>query len=503
MSQKKSGVLLSYLTLFSKIIIAFFYTPFLIRSIGDSEYGIFSIVGSLLAYIALVDFGINDTTLRYIISVKKDKSNTESKSILGSINIMYLLIGTVILVLGNVIYALIPKLFATSFTLTEVELTQKVFIASCVGLFFTLVFNPLGAILAAYERFVAIKVLELSSYLLTVILSVILLWQGYTILEVVWCTAFITILFIGIKMYWVWRVLKFPFYLTKFNKSYLKKMVSYAAPIFVVVIVEQIYWKLDNIIIGTIVSAAAVTIYAVGFFFQKYILNFATSISRVFIPSLISEISSNASTAVVTQSVIKIARMQLLIVVPVILVLSLFGLEFITLWLGDGYQIAYYVLLAAMIPFSIEIVGNVRNTVFQVNELYWYRSSVILVISFINIAVTILLLKYTGNIVYAALSTGVGLLVGYGVIHLIMKYKGLLDVYHFMKSVWFRGILPIVVLIIVGILINTVPASTWYMLAAKVSVFGTIYAGLFYSYYLNREEKAFMSKTLNKLKISK
>lgn len=277
-------------------------------------------------------------------------------------------------------------------------------------------------------------------------------------------------------------------------------MVGYAVPIFIVVIVEQIYWKLDNLLIGSIIGASAVAIYAIGFFFQKYILSFAQSFSRVFIPSFISEIESGADKQEITTTLIRIARLQILVVLPFIIGLSFFGKEFIQLWLGERYAQAYYVILFAVVPFSIEVVGNVRNTILQVKEMYWYRSIILFVIALLNIAATVILLKSTGNIVYAALSSGVSLFIGYILVHLILHTKSLIEIKRFFLEVWVK-VIPVLLVICLGAFgINLISAFGWLFLGLKIGIFAVIFTASIYWMYLNDEEKNHIAKLFAKLK---
>ena len=55
--QLKIGIVLSYLTLALSNIIALIYTPFMLRMLGQSEYGLYSLVASVVAYLTILDFG--------------------------------------------------------------------------------------------------------------------------------------------------------------------------------------------------------------------------------------------------------------------------------------------------------------------------------------------------------------------------------------------------------------------------------------------------------------
>ena len=48
------------------IAISFYLMPFLIRSLGDSTYGIWTLVGEFLGYYGLMDIGLSSAVSRFI-----------------------------------------------------------------------------------------------------------------------------------------------------------------------------------------------------------------------------------------------------------------------------------------------------------------------------------------------------------------------------------------------------------------------------------------------------
>ncbi len=56
-NQRKIGAILSYLVITLNMIVGIAYTPFLIRKLGQSEYGLFSIIQSVISYLTVMDMG--------------------------------------------------------------------------------------------------------------------------------------------------------------------------------------------------------------------------------------------------------------------------------------------------------------------------------------------------------------------------------------------------------------------------------------------------------------
>jgi O-antigen/teichoic acid export membrane protein len=65
MNQRKIGALLSYATIGLQNLVGLFYTPYLLRMLGKSEYGLYSLVKSIISYLTLLDFGFEDAVVRY------------------------------------------------------------------------------------------------------------------------------------------------------------------------------------------------------------------------------------------------------------------------------------------------------------------------------------------------------------------------------------------------------------------------------------------------------
>jgi len=497
--QKKAGVILSYLLIFFKIIVTFFYIPFVLGSIGKDKYGLFTVVSSIIAYIAILDFGLNDSTLRYFVKFKSSKDSNEKNSILSAVSKIYTVVSILMISVIIVIYLLLDEIFLNSFTVNELVLLKKMYLVSGVSIFFTIFFNPISAILNAHEKFIFLKSLELISFFLTTVVIVIFLKQGYGVYEMVLITASVNILILLLKYLYCLKTLKINFPHFRKSNLYIKELLYYGSPIFVVIIVEQIYWKLDNILIGSLLGTTFVTYYAMGVVFQKYILSFSTAISRIMTPNMISQIDSSSKPNILNEF-IKISRLQLIIISFISLNLILWGREFLVIWLGKDYEQSYAILILIMIPFTIENIGNVRNIILQVYKLYWLRAIIILIISILNIAATYILLNKIG-LVGAALSTALSLMLGYIFTNILLWKKVKLKMQKFFINVWLKAI-PIYFIISLAVIVSKkiymYQVISWFSLIFCVVITGILYSLLIWFFYLNKNEKNKLKKIISR-----
>lgn len=494
MNQKKGGTILSFAAIFLKILVTFIYVPFVLDKIGKDSYGLFSIIGSIIAYIAILDFGINDSTLRFFISYRKEKSLDQKRQILGSVSKIYSGLLIIVLLVSTIVYFYLPILFSNTFSNQEMIDLKEMYLISIISIAFTIFFNPIGAIMNAYEKFIILKFTDILVFTFTTITIIVFLNFNYGVVMMVGVAAFYNIANILFKYFYVRKRIKIVYPKYAASKDYTKKIITYAGPIFIVIIVEQIYWKLDNIIIGSMIGTTMVTFYAMGIVFQKYILSFSTAISRIMTPDLIKKIDASYSLTELTENYIKTSRIQLMVVLSIVINLILWGEPFLKIWLGEEYSISYFILLLVLIPFSVEIIGNLRNTFLQVYGYYWHRAVILLIISLLNILFTIVLLEKYG-IIGAATSTCLSLFLGYSATNFLLWKKVGVNIFSFFKDVWIK-IIPVigVAFLLYLLLKKSFLVTNWVELILHIIITSFVYIMSIWFLYLNTEEKSYFIK---------
>ena len=65
MNGRNEGILLSYFNIALQVVIGFLYVPILLHYIGQSEYGLYQLMGSLIAYFSIMDFGLSAAVIRF------------------------------------------------------------------------------------------------------------------------------------------------------------------------------------------------------------------------------------------------------------------------------------------------------------------------------------------------------------------------------------------------------------------------------------------------------
>jgi O-antigen/teichoic acid export membrane protein len=491
MNERRWGVLLAYGQIFVNIAVALLFTPFLVHSLGQAGYGLFAIVGSFAAYLSVLDMGMNDSVIRYIVRHRHAAPGEgQAQAFLASMLTVYSGLGALVVAGAFALVLLVPALFGRSLGIGEQHDLAAMVLILGFGTAATVATNPVGAVVNAYERFVFLRVLETLANLVATAVTVVLLIEGFGPVMVVAVMAASLVATAVAKAVYVRLRIGLRLRYGRCDWRDLRPVLAYSAPIFLAVVVEQIFWRLDNILIGAVIGASAVAIYAIGVMFNKYFMSFATAVSRVLMPDLVRRIDGGASGAELTSILVRVSRIQALVLFLVLAGLGLFGREFLRLWLGPGFDASYAVLLFALCPYALELVGNVRNVILQVKGLYWYRVGIFGAMALLNIPLTLLLLRWFG-VVGAAMSTGIGILGGYVAVAMLLHRRAGLDMAAYFRGLW-KGIGPALVLsVAAGLGVRAlIPLEGWPGFLARVAAFVPLYAGLMWTIGMNAGEKA-------------
>ena len=471
MSQRKKGAALSYVYIFITIAVGLLITPFTINHLGKREYGLYTLIGGIASSMQILEFGLNDTVVRFMSRFHAHDDIEGERNFLAIMNRIYGFISLAVLVVGTALLFLLPVIFP-KIDPTLIGAAKIMLAVSVVNVAVTLFINPFTASIVAYERFVLLRSLDVATVVVSNAGVVLVLLAGQKSLAMVLVICTTSFIILTIKLCYALFVLKIRPKLTRFDPAQVKEIFAFSSAVFIVVIVEQIYWRLDGLILGAMISLEAVAVYNLGMSFSKYFMSFSTAISKVMMPRVVQRVEKGADAKELTDILITISRYQALVLLPVMVGLIVFGREFIHLWIKkQDFSAAYWVMLVTVIPYSVELIGNTRNQIMQAKNIYWHRSRVILVISLVNVVLTVILIAVMG-MVGAAISTGIGIICGYVWINEVLKKELGLDIGRYRREL-VSGLLPAMLLAAaVGWATYVIPGSNWGVLILRMAVFG-------------------------------
>jgi len=489
MNQRKYGAILSYISLFLGNAVGLLFTPFMLRMLGQAEYGLYKLVCSSVVYLSILDLGLGNAVVRYISKYRTLKDKKSEENFLALILIFYSIIAAIVVIAGVILCNYLPQIFGKSLTVDELAKAKIMFIILTGNVAFQLLFNSFNAVLTACEKFIFQKTLRMSVLIIRTLILIILLSLGYKAIAIIIVDTVLNILFnVTVLLYSVFRI-KIKIKIHQINPTFIAEIFSYSFFIFLNVIMDQIYWKIDNVILGIMTNTTIVAIYALGLQLVLFYLGFSTAISNVLMPKIVKLVEKGATGENLTDEMIKIGRIQAIILGLILSGFILFGQKFVSLWAGKEYERSFWISLIIMIPLTVPLFQNIGISILQAKKKHRFRSVVLLIIAVINIGITIILVKWIGFI-GAAIGTAFALTVGQIIIMNIYYHKVIgLNILRFFKET-FKNILPVILISIsIGFFIRIINGDSWLILGIQIISFSVVYGLLAWFMSMNSYEK--------------
>lgn len=498
-SQLKAGIYLSYISLFLTNVTNLVITPFIVRNLGDSEYGLYMLIGSIVGYTAVLDFGLGNTTTRFVSKYRAQKDRVKEENFLFSTFIIYGIISIIVLIIGIIIYYNLPYIFKNSLSPHEIYTAKIMFIILVVNLAFTLPMNSLIGIIKAYERFIFPRILTIGRVIIRITLIFILLSLGYKAIAIVVVDAILNLLMLVLSMMYVFIKLKVKIKLHYFNLKLYQEILSYSFWIFISVIVDQLYWRIGQLILGIYASTTDVAIFAIGIMLGQYFMNFSTAISGVFLPRVTKMVTKDASNEELTDIMIRVGRIQFIVLGLILSGFILVGNDFLYLWLGDNYSDSWKIGLVVMIPLMFVLTQTIGITILQAKNLHKFRAISYLIIAIVNTLISIYFVKKLGAI-GAAVGTSLSLIIGNIIVmNLYYHIKVKLNMIRFYKEVSKGLLIAFIFATIIGSLLSKMTIENWLSLGIQIIVYTAIYSIVMWFVGFNKGEKKLFLGEFNKI----
>jgi O-antigen/teichoic acid export membrane protein len=487
--QYKIGAVLSYLSIFLGNIVGIIYTPIMLRMLGQAEYGLYSLVGAMIATLSVVDMGFGNASIRYISKYRAIGDKEKEYNVNG----MFLLINTFIcfltILIGLILYKYANVLFDNSLSSSDLYRFKLMLLILVFNLAISFPFSIFGSIIVSYEEFIFPKVVGIIRTLLNPIIILSILYMGHDSLGMVIANTIVNLLFLWVNVVYCFRKLKIKIYLKKFDFKLLKEISIYSFFIFLAVIIDKIYWTTDQFILGIYSGTIMVSIYAIASQLNMYYMQFSTAISGMFLPRVTSMVIKEATNEELSDLFIKIGRIQFVILGLILAGFTSFGKEFITIWAGKEYYSAYYMALILIIPFTIPLIQNIGLSILQAKNLHSFRSTVLIFIAIGNLVISIPLAKSMGGI-GCAIGTAISMIIGNILIMNFYYYKKIgINIPKFWSEIGLLS-LPVCLSFIVGVLLNIVIVGSGFVtLMLKIFILLITYSIFIYFLGMNKYEK--------------
>lgn len=501
MDQKKAGVLLSYGQTVLSTLISLTYTPVMLRLLGQSEYGLYTLVSGFISNLSLMSFGLGSAYVRYYARAEAKDGEDGVARINGMFLTIFAVIGVLSLLVGGVLVANVHNIFSAKLTVREVETARVLMALLVVNIAVSFPASVFFSYITAKERFLFQRLISMIRTVLNPIVMLPLLLAGFGSVALVMVTLFLTAFTDIASILYCRRKLHMRIAFGRFDAGLLRDMAGFSFFIFLNEIINQINWTVDTTLLGIISGTAATAIYGVGSQINQYYIALSTSISGVFVPQINRIVARGEGDEQLTRLFTRVGRIQFMLLMLVLTGFAFVGLPFVVAWGGAEYAQAFPIALLLIVPVTVPLIQNLGIEIQRAKNMHQFRSKVYLCMALGNVAVSIPLGMAYGGL-GCAMGTAISMVVGNG---FIMNWYYHTHIGLDMRYFWTR-ILKIVPAFIPPVLLGLVALRlhtfTGYggVLAFAVP-YAAVYALSVYFMAMDESEKGMVRAVLRKMKI--
>jgi O-antigen/teichoic acid export membrane protein len=369
-------------------------TPFILSQLGDTMYGLWVLVGSVVAYGFLLDFGIAGAITKYTAEFRAKEAGDEARSLIATALWLYTGLGLFIILVS----LLIAPLFPAIFNVAEAERETAVWLVllSGIGVGITIPCTTTTAVLRGLQRFDLINLIGVVATLFSAGATVVVLLLGGGAIGLVMVGIIVTLLTQIPSIWFIYRIApELRFGWQGANRSLFRTVASYSSSIFVMNLGGHLESKTDEIVIGGFLPISAVTPYNLARKLSTLPQTMAEQFLMLLLP-MASEIHAKNDPAQLRFLYIVSTRVTLAVFLPVGLTLIILAQPVLTIWVGAVYAEYAYLLIILVIASLIDTSQWPAGFVLQGMAKHHPLATMTIASGIGNLVLSIILVNYIG-----------------------------------------------------------------------------------------------------------
>lgn len=323
-----AGQLVSFASLF-------LLTPFILHKLGATAYGLWVLVGSIVAYGSLLDFGLWGAVIKYVAEFRARGEHENARSLSATALSLYSILGLAAILLSALAAAILPHLF--HIPTNQQTLASQLILLMGVGVGVSLPGLMPMAILRGLQRYDIVNLVDISATLFTTGATVAVLLLGGGVLGLVAVNICGIFLILVLSSFFVRRIApELRIGWRGSSRSLIRTVITYSWPLFVKDIANRLQTKTDEITIGAFLPVAFVAPYNIARRLSETTQILTRQFMKVLLP-LASELHAEDDLARLRSLYVTGTRLTLALSMAIGGTLIILARPILTVWVGLEY----------------------------------------------------------------------------------------------------------------------------------------------------------------------
>jgi O-antigen/teichoic acid export membrane protein len=325
----------NYAGRFAGLVVWFFLTPFVLRRLGPSDFGLWVLASALVGYGSLLDLGIGGAITKYVAEYRARGELAHARSLIATSLWLYTGLGLVTLVLTFALAPVLPDLLQ----LADMDRSTATGFVLLVGatVAITLPCIAAGAVLEGWQRYDLTSLATTVASVFAALATLAVLLSGGGVLAVVGINIPSTLVAQAVTLRCISRVApELRFGREAPSRSMVKLLVTFGGVLLVGRVSKRLKSRTDELVIAAVLPISFVTPYAVAHKLSDLAQNLTDQFMRVLLP-LASELHASDDRDRLRAMYTAGTRLTLVIFVPMACTLIILARPILAAWVGADY----------------------------------------------------------------------------------------------------------------------------------------------------------------------
>jgi O-antigen/teichoic acid export membrane protein len=388
------NVLTRYAVIIANLVIGLMLLPFNVAHLGPAAYGLWLMTAAVTTYFSVLDLGYGAALVRYVARYRAQGDARGINETASTLFVAYGIFGIVGYLLAWVVSVNMGRLFAID--AEQAAIGGAVLRIVALQFALSLPFHVYGAVINGFQRYDANNLVALGSAIVVAIVNVAVLTAGYGLILLVSATTAVWLIALAIyrrNAYGIFPALQVRPSLASWSR--LREVSSFSVYTFIIDAANKLNYSLDPLVIGAVLGSTPVAVWGVAERIIGSTQSLTNQLNTMLFPVVVDS-DARANDRRLRRILIEGTRLSLATVLPIAVALVILAGPLIRAWVGPGFEASVIVLQILAIATAIRVGNATATTLLKGSGRHRFIALTNLATAIVNVVLSIALARLLG-----------------------------------------------------------------------------------------------------------
>jgi O-antigen/teichoic acid export membrane protein len=383
-----------YLAYVMDAVLGLLMLPFNLSHLGMAAYGVWVLTTSITVYFSMLDLGYGGALVRFVAQYRARRDARSLNEVLSTLSVVYTVIAAVTYLVALTLAFNLELITNLTPEQTAVSRTLLLIVGAYVALRF--VFGVYGGVIVGFQRYHLNNLTSIATSLCVALANVLVLLAGYGVIELVAVTTMVRVaalLVYRLNAYRVFPGLSLDWRLFRLER--LREISGFSAFMFVLDGAYKVNYSSDVLVIGAMIGAPAVALWAPAQRLCEVTLKLCNQLSDALFPIVVDSDAGQRAARLRTV-LIQGTRLSLATVIPIAGGLALLAQPLLAAWIDPTFSETARVVQILAVVVIVRVGASTSSIILKGAGMHRRLTSFISAMAVANVALSIALIGPLG-----------------------------------------------------------------------------------------------------------